>query len=190
MKFYMSLILDVEYLFPKPKTSSKKFDIHNPEEMSWFESDRKVGKNMLSQMIPKLCQILERPRKTNHCLRATAVMYMRRAGLSWETIIKITGHKNAVTLVKNYDLRLEAPGLAEVAHAIGSGQDVALGGSVGKVALRTRKRGSNDFDDDISLEDTDEESLEVVKVARHGEAAPKKGLEAAKGCTGPSSMAV
>ena len=121
----MSLIPDDGYLFPKPKTPSKKFDIHTPDEMSLFKSNRKVRKNMLSQMLPKLCQILERPRKTNHCLRATAVMYMRRAGLSWETIIK-----NAVTLVKNYDLRLEAPGLAEVAHAIGSGQDVAIGGSV------------------------------------------------------------
>ena len=37
-------------------------------------------------------------------------MYLRRAGLPWETIIKVTGHKSTVTLVKNYDLKLEAPG--------------------------------------------------------------------------------
>ena len=42
--------------------------------------------------------------------RATAVMYMRRAGLSWETIVKITGHKSTVNLVKFYDLKLEAQG--------------------------------------------------------------------------------
>ena len=29
--------------------------------------------------------------------------------------------------------------------------------------------------------------MEVVKVARHGEGAAKKGVEAAKGCAGPSS---
>ena len=37
-------------------------------------------------------------------------MYMRRAGLPWETIVKITGHKNTVNLVKHYDLKLEAQG--------------------------------------------------------------------------------
>ena len=40
------------------------------------------------------------------------------------------------TLVKNYDLRLEAPGLAEVARAIGSGQDVVLGGSMTMIVVR------------------------------------------------------
>ena len=29
---------------------------------------------------------------TNGLSRATSIMYMRRAGLSWETIIKIIGH--------------------------------------------------------------------------------------------------
>jgi hypothetical protein len=47
---------------------------------------------------------------TNGLSRATSIMYMRRAGLSWETIIKITGHRSAVTLVKSYDLTMEAPG--------------------------------------------------------------------------------
>ena len=42
--------------------------------------------------------------------RATAIMYMRRAGLSWGTIIKITGHRSIATVVKNYDLKLEAKG--------------------------------------------------------------------------------
>jgi hypothetical protein len=42
--------------------------------------------------------------------RATAIMYMRRAGLSWGTIIKITGHRSVATVVKNYDLKLEAKG--------------------------------------------------------------------------------
>lgn len=37
-------------------------------------------------------------------------MYMRRAGLSWGTIIKITGHRSIATVVKNYDLKLEAKG--------------------------------------------------------------------------------
>ena len=41
-------------------------------------------------------------------------MYMRRAGLAWETIIKITGHKNTVNLVRYYDLKLEAQGQRDI----------------------------------------------------------------------------
>ena len=42
--------------------------------------------------------------------QGTAIMYMRRAGLPWETIVKITGHASTVNLVKFYDLKLEAQG--------------------------------------------------------------------------------
>ena len=48
--------------------------------------------------------------KWAYSTRATAIMYMRRAGLSWGTIIKITGHRSIATVVKNYDLKLEAKG--------------------------------------------------------------------------------
>ena len=47
---------------------------------------------------------------TRFFFRATAIIYMRRAGLAWETIVKITGHKSTVNLVKHYDLKLEAQG--------------------------------------------------------------------------------
>lgn len=87
-EFYMSFLPEGGYLFPKPRAASLKFKIHDAEEKTLFEANRKVGKNLVSEMLPKLCLILDRPRRTNHCLRATAVMYMRRAGLSWETIIK------------------------------------------------------------------------------------------------------
>ena len=47
--------------------------------------------------------------------------------MDWNDIIKITGHKNAVTLVKQYDLKLEAPGLHAASLAIGTGHKVAQG---------------------------------------------------------------
>ena len=71
-------------------------------------------------MLPALTDAVGRPNQTNHSevnikgyiktLRSTAVMYMRCAGLSWETIIKITGHKSTVNLLKFCDLKLEAQG--------------------------------------------------------------------------------
>ena len=38
---------------------------------------------------------------------ATAIMYMRRCGIPFETIGKVTGHKNLESLIKHYDLTLE-----------------------------------------------------------------------------------
>ena len=76
-------------------------------------------------------------------------MYMHCAGLDWETIIKITGHSSTVTLVKNYDLRLEAPGLARVSHAIGTGAKYALGEEVEEVTLKTRKRQHEEVENSV-----------------------------------------
>ena len=39
--------------------------------------------------------------------RATCVMYMRRCGIPFETIAKVTGHQNLESLIKHYDLQLE-----------------------------------------------------------------------------------
>jgi len=38
-------------------------------------------------------------------------MYMRRAGLPWETIAKITGHKNTKNLIAYYNTVLEGQGI-------------------------------------------------------------------------------
>ena len=40
-------------------------------------------------------------------LRATAIMYMRRCGIPFQTIGKLTGHTNLESLIKHYDLSLE-----------------------------------------------------------------------------------
>ena len=34
-------------------------------------------------------------------------MYMRRCGIQFETIAKVTGHQNIESLTKHYDLQLE-----------------------------------------------------------------------------------
>ena len=65
-------------------------------------------------------------------------MYMSRAGLDWEIIIKIMGHKDTVNIVKFYDLKLEAQGLADVAVAIGQGHSVAKGAKPSTVVLENR----------------------------------------------------
>ena len=44
------------FFFQRPKKKSSKFDIHNPDEMCYFEM-QKVGKHMVASMLPKVCRI-------------------------------------------------------------------------------------------------------------------------------------
>ena len=132
-----------------------------------YEEKRTVGKNKFSEMLPTLCEIIGRPRQTNHCIRSTAICYMRRAGMSWETIIKVTGHRSTVTLVKNYDLKLEAPGLHQISHAIGTGQVVAMGEKADLVGLEPRRKRSAMVAGDgvITLEDDETPEPKASKPA-------------------------
>ena len=83
-------------------------------------------------------------------------MYMRRAGLPWETIAKITGHKNTKNLIAYYDTYLEGQGMqvfviyvacdqrvksgfADVSTAIGTGAGFSLGDEQVKIVLENRK---------------------------------------------------
>ena len=44
------------HFFQRPRKPSKKFDIHNPEETTYFEM-AKVGKHMVAEMLPKVCKL-------------------------------------------------------------------------------------------------------------------------------------
>ena len=69
-----------------------------------------VGPRLLGDMLPALCSAVNQPRCTNHQLRCTAIIFMRRAGLPWLTIAKITGHQSVENLIKHYDLSVEVRG--------------------------------------------------------------------------------
>ena len=134
---------NVKVLFRKPRDVSAKFNPHDPS-LPMYEN-KKIGKNTVSSMLKNLCQVVGKPEADNHALRTTAIIYMRRSGLSWQDISKITGmigsihnficnllifplgHKRIETLIKNYDTAMEAPGLHQVANAIGHGHEIALG---------------------------------------------------------------
>ena len=81
---------------------------------------------------------------------------MRRAGLPWLTIAKITGHQSVENLIKHYDLSLEVrgeiilkfycshftlqgQGLAEVVGALAQGPAVAKGQDHHSIVLQKRK---------------------------------------------------
>ena len=53
-------------LFPKPRLSSKHFDLLDPETLVLFEENRKVGRNNVRTMLPELCAMAGVERCTNH----------------------------------------------------------------------------------------------------------------------------
>jgi len=126
------------FLFPRARLPCKVFDVHNKDTMVLFQPNMPVGKNDISAMLPSLCQAVEKPKCTNHQIRVTAIKALRRAGYDWHTISKITGHKNPQNLVKHYDLTLEAPDLAAMSTAIGSGPAMLQGDKFSPPELATR----------------------------------------------------
>ena len=163
-EFYLSFLplssskehLDGGWLFPRPrKQGQSSLNIHSPGEMKLFEPNMKVGPRMLPGMLPSLCKAVGKERCTNHQIRTTAIIYMRRAGIPWLTIAKITGHQSVENLVKYYDLNLEAPGLAEVVGALAQGPSVASGGAPEKLTLESKQPERKKMKIDISGEDGD-----------------------------------
>ena len=89
-------------------------------------------------MLPNLTKYLSKERATNHLtflFRCTAIKYMRRSGMTWADICKVTGHH----------LNLEGEGLANTAKAIGSGPEVAQGSTFQPVSLEKRKMSQDEM---------------------------------------------
>jgi hypothetical protein len=82
------------FLFPKPKSYSLKFNIHEKDHCM-FEANKKgessigdnvffgyinldpsVGKVQIAKMLPELCRVTGSPVQTNHCIRSHPCMIM------------------------------------------------------------------------------------------------------------------
>lgn len=81
------------YLFQRPCQPAKSFSIHNPQTTVLFEPNAKVGEHKIGNMLPELCHLLGLRRYTNHCIRTSAIVNMKTAGIEDRKIAAITGHK-------------------------------------------------------------------------------------------------
>ena len=57
---------DCKNFFQRPKRQAKQFNIHNPRTTCYYEKS-KVGKTFVSDMLPKLCEILGLARRYTNC---------------------------------------------------------------------------------------------------------------------------
>ena len=81
---------DLPRLFQKERIASKKFDIHDFETIVFFERAPK-GENKISNMMPDLTTILEKPRLTNHSIRTQTIQTLIRLGFSEHEVTQFTG---------------------------------------------------------------------------------------------------
>ena len=85
---------DLPRLFQKERIASKKFDIHDFETIVFFERAPK-GENKISNMMPDLTTILEKPRLTNHSIRTQSIQTLIRLGFSEHEVTQFTGKRNS-----------------------------------------------------------------------------------------------
>lgn len=91
---------DNPYLFQRPRRPSKEFNI-DEEDKCLFEPS-KVGKNLVAEMMKKMCSVLGLPTFTNHCIRATGIVMLKKSGFGDREIMRLSGHKAASSL-EHYD---------------------------------------------------------------------------------------
>ena len=77
-----------------------------------------MGKNLLRNLCPKLAEALRMPRVVNRDMRATAIQALRMAKFSTEEVCKISRHKQASTVERNYNIGLHSDQRADMAVAI------------------------------------------------------------------------
>lgn len=71
------------------------------DDATWYEN-RPLGKNKLGSMMSDLSKFAELSKNySNHCIRATAIMALDRAGFESRHIITVSGHRNEAS-IKSY----------------------------------------------------------------------------------------
>ena len=102
-----------------PSAKGQKFNLHDPAVSTCFMGeDRVMGKNVLRDLCPKFAGVLGLPRVVNRDMRATAIQALRMAKFSTEEVCKISRHKRASTIERNYNIGLHSDQRADMAVAI------------------------------------------------------------------------
>ena len=91
-KLYLSKLnpqCDAQFKYPKPNYSS---------DGVWY-NNKPVGKNSIVEMMKKISVAAGLSKVyTNHCIRATSITVLHRAGLDGNAITAISGHKSVDSL--------------------------------------------------------------------------------------------
>ena len=135
---------DSNFLFQQPKIESRQFDLNNPGTMCLFEANKKIGPKTVQNMMPTVCEIIQEPHQTNHQIRVSVIRALKRAGYSYAEISKITGHRNIITMMENYDPGVDVSEKANMAVAISTAAPLQKGYKFNPISEHLKRKDNGD----------------------------------------------
>ena len=99
---YLSLLdPKLDRFFQKPCSETKTFKLNDPKATVYFHP-LPVGVNKVGEMMGVFCDALGLEHYTNHCIRSTGIVMLKKSGYEDRAIMKISGHK-CISSLNNYD---------------------------------------------------------------------------------------
>ena len=83
---------NLDRLFQQGCIASKKFNIHDFDRIILYKK-QPIGEHQIPKMLPRLTEILGKPRLTNHSIRTQVIQTLVRLGFNEHEIMKFTGKK-------------------------------------------------------------------------------------------------
>ena len=77
-------------LFQRPRKPSKTFDIHSLDATFLYDK-APLGEHTIDKMLPILCEVLGKPKYTNHSIRVTGIRTLRKFNLPVDVMLKFSG---------------------------------------------------------------------------------------------------
>jgi hypothetical protein len=79
-------------LFQRARRSSETFNIHSLDVNCLFDNSP-LGEHTIDKMLPTLCEVLGKPKYTNHSIRVTGLRTLRKFDLPVDVMLKFSGMK-------------------------------------------------------------------------------------------------
>ena len=77
-------------LFQRARRPGQNFNIHTLDENCLYENAA-IGEHPIEKMLPTLCEVLGKPKYTNHSIRVTGLRTLRKFDLPVDVMLKFSG---------------------------------------------------------------------------------------------------
>jgi hypothetical protein len=129
---------DCKFLFSLPKKLGLK--LHDPSVTTLYE-DIKVGKHTINRMVSTMCKLTNsKEHFTNHDLRATGLVALKKADFDFEEIKKVSGHRSTKSIEENYHIGLETKKKADMMFCVLNASNLGRGDNFDPISKHLRRK--------------------------------------------------
>lgn len=135
---------DSKFLFNTPKQLGLK--LHDPAVTCLYEN-LKVGKNTINKMVSTMCKMTGlSERFTNHDLRATGLIALKKADFDFDEIKKVSGHKTTKSIEENYHIGLESKKKADMMFCVLNASNLGRGADFEPISKHLKRKNVHKSD--------------------------------------------